>query len=164
MHKALAYHTCRTYLLITNRSHDSNCDAATNMSSDLAVLYFEAGVMKQNASATVAAVKLRGTFLWFSSPLQKCHVLVCLTDWVQQQTPTVQLPFMFQGGAGWGASGFETKERRTSSQNLVLWQFLDNFFNIVHISVFTVWLYAEPIQVKSTRTDFAPYKTDFCVI
>ena len=62
MQHALAYHTCCTYLLITNVSHDnynSNCDAATVKALEMGVLYFETGGMKHNAPA---AVKLEADF------------------------------------------------------------------------------------------------------
>ncbi len=60
MQNILAYHTCCTYLLITNASHNnSNCDAATVKALEMGVLYFETGGMKRNAPA---AVKLEAYF------------------------------------------------------------------------------------------------------
>lgn len=62
MRHTLAYHTCCTYLLITNASHDnynSNCDAATVKALEMRVLYFETGGMKRDAPA---AVKLEAHF------------------------------------------------------------------------------------------------------
>lgn len=56
MRRTLAYHTCCTYLLITNASHNnynSNCDAATVKALEKGVLYFETGGMKRDAPVAV---------------------------------------------------------------------------------------------------------------
>lgn len=105
MRHTLAYHTCCSYLLITNASHNNsntNCDAATVEALEMGVLYFETGGMKHSAPAAVE-LEAHFTVLLHTSQTSHCRWL----DRLGSEMGPMSVLLMFNKESGQVESRFE---------------------------------------------------------